>query len=145
VALGRVLVFNFILQATPIATTPSQRLPQSSFYCPAEVIAIAHRLPTPGPFNPAVVFGRNFRGQERFFAGSTDPHTGGLCLGSLEEWGVGTSSDLGACRSGQTWLNKSRQSWLSLAKSHCPLKYIVPTGSGSEQYQLINVVDKRHA
>ena len=42
--------------------------------------ALHPRLPTPGPFNPAVVFGRNFRGQERFFAGSTDPHTGGLCL-----------------------------------------------------------------
>ena len=40
---------------------------------------------------------------------------------------------------------RTYETWLSLAKSHCPLKYIVPTGSGSEQYQLINVVDKRHA
>jgi DNA-3-methyladenine glycosylase len=39
VALGRVLVFNFILQATPIATTPSQHLPQSFFCRPAEVVA----------------------------------------------------------------------------------------------------------
>jgi hypothetical protein len=35
--------------------------------------------------------------------------------------------------------------WLSLAKSHFPLKSIVTTRSGSEQYQLINAVDKRHA
>jgi DNA-3-methyladenine glycosylase len=39
VALGRVLVFNFILQATPIATTPSQHLPQSFFARPAEQVA----------------------------------------------------------------------------------------------------------
>ena len=37
--MGRVLVFNFILQATPIATTPSQHLPQSFFARPAEVVA----------------------------------------------------------------------------------------------------------
>jgi len=35
--------------------------------------------------------------------------------------------------------------WLSLAKSHFSNKSIAPTGSGAEQYQLINAVDKRHA
>ena len=38
-ALGRVLVFNFILQATPIATKSSQHLPQSFFARPAELVA----------------------------------------------------------------------------------------------------------
>ena len=32
-------MFNFILQATPIATTPSQHLPQSFFARPAEQVA----------------------------------------------------------------------------------------------------------
>ena len=39
---------------------------------------VHHRLPTPDPSNPAVVFGRNLRDQERFFAGSTYPHAGAL-------------------------------------------------------------------
>ena len=38
--MGRVLVFNFILQATPIATTLSQFLPQSFFARPAEVVSL---------------------------------------------------------------------------------------------------------
>ena len=37
--MGRVLVFNFIPQATPIATTSSKHLPQSFFARPAEVVA----------------------------------------------------------------------------------------------------------
>ena len=37
---------------------------------------VHHRLPTPDPSNPAVVFGRNLRDQERFFAGATYPHAG---------------------------------------------------------------------
>ena len=37
--MGRVLVFNFIPQATPIATTLSQHLTQSFFARPAEVVA----------------------------------------------------------------------------------------------------------